>query len=231
MNDYRRFAIYYAPDPGAFADFGAAWLGWDAARGAEVAHPDVPGLPRGIAEITETPRKYGFHGTIKPPFRLADGTDAEGLHRAADALCARLAPVTLPGLGLHRLGGFLALTPLGDIGALGRLAGAVVTGLDRFRAPPTVAEIARRRPERLTARQRANLEAWGYPWVLDEFRFHMTLTGDLPGDGAAAVATALAPLITPLLPAPFRVDSLCLSGEAECGRFHLIHRYPLTGAG
>lgn len=231
MDDFRRFAIYYAPEPGAFADFGAAWLGWDALRRVSALPPDVPGLPRPLAEITETPRKYGLHGTIKPPFRLAEAMRADDLHRAVGALCAGLAPVTLPGLGLHRLGGFLALTPRGDAAALGQLAGAAVTGLDRFRAAPTAAEIARRRPDRLTPPQRANLATWGYPYVLGEFRFHITLTGNLPGDEAAMVARALRPMIAPVLPAPFRVHSLCLFGEPADGRFHLIHRYPLTGAG
>lgn len=230
MDQFRRFAIYYAPE-GALAEFGAAWLGWDAARGCAVAHPEVPALPRPLDQITETPRKYGLHGTIKPPFRLAPGRAAADLDHAVATLCARLAPVSLPGLDLHRLGGFLALTPLGDTGALGQLAAAVVTGLDRFRAPPTEAEITRRRPDRLTPRQRHNLDQWGYPYVLDEFRFHITLTGALPEAEPARVQAILAPLIAPHLPAPFIVDALCLFGEATDGRFHLIHRTPLTGAG
>lgn len=228
MTDYDRYAIYYAPEPGPLADFGAAWLGWDAMRGAAADHPDVAGLPRPIEALTGTPRKYGFHGTIKPPFRLAAGTTAEGLHRAAAALAEDLAPVTLDGLRLHRLGGFLALTPEGDAGALADLAARVVTGLDAFRAPAPADEIARRRPERLTPRQRAHLDRWGYPYVMEDFLFHMTLTGALPEDEARQVEAALAPVVAPLLPRPFRVTDLCLFGETA-GRFHLIHRYTLSG--
>ena len=36
----KRYAIYYAPPPGGFAQAGAAWLGWDAASGQPVAQPD-----------------------------------------------------------------------------------------------------------------------------------------------------------------------------------------------
>jgi putative phosphonate metabolism protein len=229
MTGYERYALYWAPDPGPLADFTARWLGWDAARGCAVVHPDLPGLPLTVAEITATPRIYGFHGTVKPPFRLAPGTDAAGLHRAAAALCARLAPVTLPGLGLHRLGGFVALTPEGDATPLAALAAEAVAVLDPFRAPPTAAEIARRRPDRLTDRQRAHLARWGYPYVMEDFQFHLTLSGDLPEPAAQAVAAALAPVLAPMLPRPFRVDSLCLFGQAGDGMFRLLHRYTLSG--
>lgn len=229
MNGFERYALYWAPDPGPLADFAAAWLGWDVAKGCAVAHPDVPGLPLPLAEITATPRIYGFHGTVKPPFRLAAGTDAEGLHAAAAALCTRLAPVTLAGLALHRLGGFVALTPDGDAAPLAALAAEVVAVLDPFRAPPTKAEIARRRPDRLTDRQRAHLAQWGYPYVMEDFQFHLTLSGDLTEPQAKAVATALTPVLAPILPRPFRVDNLCLFGQGSDGMFRLLHRYTLSG--
>jgi putative phosphonate metabolism protein len=229
MTEFHRYAIYWAPEPGQLADLAAAWLGWDAATGLPVPHPQLAGLPRTIAELTETPRKYGFHGTIKPPFRLAPGQTAEGLHRAAADLCATLAPVTLAGLSLHSLGGFVALTPDGDQGELAGLAARVVESLDRFRAAPDAAEISRRRPDRLTERQRSHLARWGYPFVMEEFLFHLTLTGDLSKAEAAQVAAALEPMLHPVLPRPFHVRSLCLFGQANDGMFRLLHRYGLSG--
>jgi len=229
MDRFERYAIYYAPEPGEFADVAAAWRGWDAVAGHDLPQPDLPGLPGSPADLTASPRKYGFHGTVKPPFRLACGRGFQGLHAAAAALCATLAPVTLDGLTLCRLGGFVALIPEGDQTALAALAADVVAGLDGYRAAPSETEIARRRPERLNPRQRAYLAQWGYPYVMEEFQFHLTLTSDLPEPGAIAVAAALAPVFTPLLPRPFRVNSLCLFGEAQDGRFHLLHRYMLTG--
>ncbi|MGQ0565230.1 MAG: DUF1045 domain-containing protein [Gemmobacter sp.] len=225
---YRRYAIYAAPE-GDLWDAGSRWLGWDAARAAALPQPDVPGLPRPLAEITEAPRKYGFHATMKPPVRLAEGATPDDLGWAAEALCLRLSPVTLPALRLDRIGGFLALVPEGDSPALTDLAAQVVEGLDALRAPPEPAEIARRDPRRLTPRQRDHLDRWGYPYVMDEFRFHMTLTGDLPPDDSAAVQAVLAPWIAPHLPQPFVLDSLCLFGEAQDGRFHMLDRYRLTG--
>ena len=219
----KRYAIYYAPPPGAFAQAGAAWLGWDAATGQAVAQPDP-----GLAPVTVAPRKYGFHGTLKPPFRLAEGQSFAALQTAVAALATRLAPALLPGLRLRDLDGFLALTPEGDTRALQALAAEVVTTLEPFRAPLNPAEIAKRRPERLTLRQRALLDTYGYPFVLEEFRFHLTLSDRLPEPNPLA-AQAQAHF-APHLPRPFTVDALCLFGEAEDGRFHLLERHPLTAS-
>ena len=229
MQQFARYAIYYAPEPGPLASFGAAWLGWDTAAGTEAPHPRIPGLTRPVAELTATPRKYGLHGTIKPPFRLATGSDAAMLEAEARALCARLAPIRMQGLELAALGGFLALKATGDPAPLEALAAACVEGLDRFRAPAPPEELARRRTSGLSARQEANLLQWGYPYVMEEFRFHITLTGRLPAPEAEATRAALAPILAPLLPEPFVITSLCLAGEDATGRFHLLDRYPLQG--
>lgn len=226
---FRRYGIYYTPHPGALADFGARWLGWDVASGQPAPHPDIPGLPAPLPDITAMPRKYGLHGTIKPPFHLAEGTTAAALADALHILCTSLAPVTLDGLHLARLGRFLALKIDGDQTPLANLAASVVQQLDPFRAPPSDAELARRRRARLNTRQEALLAQWGYPYVLDEFRFHITLTGPLAPEQAVDVETALAPHITPLLPRPFTVRDLTLVGEDMSGMFHEIHRYALTG--
>ncbi len=225
---FRRYGIYVVPE-GAFHEAGAAWLGWDVVRGQTVAHPEVPDLPGDPADLTATPRKYGFHGTVKPPFRLAEGTEAHSLKAAMAAFCAVRPPVEVPALAVRRLGGFVAVVPAAPCPALADLAAAAVAALDPFRAPPTGAELARRRKSGLSERQEALLQAWGYPYVMEEFRFHLTLTGNLPVAEAEAVRDALAAHLNPVLPAPFRIDSLCLVGEDDDGRFHLVHRYTLSG--
>lgn len=223
---FKRYAIYLTLPDGPLAQFGAAWLGWDLAQGRSVTHPSI-GLE--VEPLTRRPRKYGLHGTIKPPFALARGTTAQGLADATAALCTTTAPITLQGLRLARLGGFLALVPEGDTDALAQLAGTVVKGLDQFRAPPTTAELARRRTAGLTEAQERNLTDWGYPYVLDCFRFHITLTGPLPPETCAGVEATLAAHIGPLLPQPFTVDRLTLCGEDAQGQFHALHNYGLTG--
>ncbi|MGC9418639.1 MAG: DUF1045 domain-containing protein [Rhodovulum sp.] len=229
MEGYTRYAIYYAPEPGPLADFGAGWLGWDAEAGMPRAHLRLQGLPLKIAELTETPRKYGFHATIKPPFRLVEGSDIGVLHRSAAALAGQLKPVLLDGLQISRLSGFLALTPRGDTRALDAMAGSVVEALDGFRAPPTRAELDRRDPDRLSTRQRKLLDRWGYPYVMEDFRFHLTLTGPLKDAEAERTRAVLSPVLQPLIDRPLRIASLCLFGEAEDGRFHNLHRYTLSG--
>ena len=227
--EFIRYAIYATPDPGPLADFGAAWLGWDCAAGCAVDHPHVPGLPAPLAEITETPRKYGLHATMKPPFGLAEGQSEAALHAAFDGFCRTTAPVVLDALDLARLGRFLALVPLGDETALNRLAAKTLHAFEPFRAPPTEADLTRRRDAGLSPEHDALLVKWGYPYVMAAFRFHITLTGKLPRAQAIDTQTILAPLIEPLVPRPFPISSLALMGEDRLGRFHLIHRRALSG--
>jgi putative phosphonate metabolism protein len=226
MEKMKRYAVYYAPEAGAFADAAAAWLGWDLQAGKPVPQPDYD-LPRPLREITAEPRKYGFHATIKPPFRLAEGVAFVDLAKAVASLAMGLKQVVLPALQMVNLEGFLALIPQGNAAQLQALAAEIVRVLDPFRAALTEAETARRRPESLTQRQRDLLAIYGYPYVMEEFRLHLTLSGPLaPGEFAALTAAAFAHFDA-VLPQPFVLGSLCLCGEDADGRFHLLQRYDL----
>ncbi|MEL6573736.1 MAG: DUF1045 domain-containing protein [Pseudomonadota bacterium] len=221
---FTRFAVYYLPPDGPLATFGAKWLGWDVATGTAADRYHVPGLD----DVTMTPRKYGFHGTLKPPFRLADGQTLDGLAAAIESLAASAHPAQCDGLELRRLGRFLALTPEGDMRDIGRIAAACVTDLDKFRAPADDAELTRRRAAGLSPRQETLLTLWGYPYVMEEFRFHLTLTGKLGENDVGHWANTAAGLL-PRLPQPFHLDTIALVGEREDGGFQLIQRYALTG--
>ncbi|WP_137700051.1 DUF1045 domain-containing protein [Marimonas lutisalis] len=227
MTQFTRYAIYYAPEPGPLARFGAAWLGWDAASGHSVPHPALADLPVQVEKLTARPRKYGLHATLKPPFRLAPGSSRSRLENALASLAASLAPVRADGLRLARIGRFLALVPKGDTHAIAALAARVVSELDAHRASMTAQEAERRSKARLSPSQRANLDRWGYPYVMEEFRFHLTLTGPLPDDQRNVVTRALSGVLDPLLPSPFVIRDLSLFGEAPDGRFHLLSRHPL----
>ncbi|MEM9967954.1 MAG: hypothetical protein AAF755_07640 [Pseudomonadota bacterium] len=80
---FDRYAVYYTPQ-GALAKLGAAWLGWDSMTGNAVAHPKIDNLE--LAHLTQAPRKYGMHGTLKAPFYLAENTDQDALAQAVATL-------------------------------------------------------------------------------------------------------------------------------------------------
>jgi putative phosphonate metabolism protein len=226
MTAFRRHAVYYTPPPGAFADFGAGWLGWDVAQGARVPRTlDV----EGAEEITATPRRYGFHATLKPPFRLAEGRDAADLRAAVAEVAAATPAIRGARLHLQRLGPFLALVPATDHAPFSRLADAMVRELDAFRLPPSDAEVTRRRAAGLSPAQDAHLLRWGYPYVFEEFRFHMTLSGKIDPATADRVEAALAPVLAEVVPVPFDITDVTLAGEDEDGYFHELHRYTLSG--
>jgi putative phosphonate metabolism protein len=216
---FARYGVYFTPDNKALAQAGATWLGWDIARGEAIEAPDLT--------ITKRPRKYGFHGTIKPPFALADGANEDALIKDFKTFCSTARPIMLQGLILARIGGFIALVPTGDFSELANLAGNAVSKLDHFRAPPAEQELARRRQAKLTPEQDINLKTWGYPYVFNDFRFHMTLTSPLKRDQFDAVMTRAHAHFAPCLPTPFVIKSLTLVGEREDGMFQEILRCPL----
>ena len=222
---FRRFAVYHLPD-GELGDFGAAWLGWDLRSGTAVAHPE--GLDEAARDATATPRRYGFHATLKAPFRLAQGRELSELALALRMICDRLAPFALD-LVPSRDWGFAALRPGQQPPELVALESSVVTRLDEFRAPLTPQEYDRRRPEALPAQARKHLDHWGYPFVLDLFSYHLTLSDGMAARAAGAVLDLLSPRLSPLIAAPMRVNEAALVGEDEAGFFHLIEEFPLRG--
>lgn len=217
-----RAAIYWAPevdDPLWHA--GCTWLGRDPESGAALTTPAPP-------ELVAEPARYGFHATLKPPMRLATSLDA--LREDAAALAARSAPFALPPLAVTELAGFLALCETTPCPALGALCDACVGALDRHRAPPPEAELARRRHGGLSAREEANLARWGYPHVFDTWRFHMTISRRLaPGEMALWRPRAEAWFAAALAPAPRVATIAIFTEEAPNAPFSLAARLPLRG--
>jgi hypothetical protein len=182
-----------------------------------------------VRDLTVDARRYGFHATLKAPMRLADGRTEAELRAAVEAFAATRAPVVIPAPRPAALGGFRALLPDGDERALTSLAEAVVRELDGFRAPLDEAEQRRRRPEHLTPRERELLERWGYPYVLDEFRFHLTLTDRVPAARAAEIDAALAEHFASVAGIDVPLTALAISVEREPrAPFELLSLHPFT---
>jgi len=207
-----RLALYYTPpEHHPLSRAAAAWLGRDPWRASTAATAGPPGPE----DIVREPRRYGFHATLKAPFRLAGGRTVDALRSALGDFCAAAQAVEIPEIALERIGPFFALVPAREPPVLQALAASVVQAFEPFRAPLTAEEVARRRPERLSSREREYLSAWGYPYVLDAFRFHMTLTGPVPEDGREAIEAILRRRFAAFIGRPLAVDALALFVEPD----------------
>ena len=227
-----RYAIYYAPSPESeLWRLGSAWLGRDAWRRSAAQRPDFPELSLlDLEALTEAPRFYGFHATLRAPFELAPGTKEEALRQSLGALAHRFEPFREP-LEVASLGRFLALRPKGEGASLRRLHEAALEIFEPFRAPLGAADLERRRRAGLTEAQEGYLQAWGYPYVREFFRFHMTLSGFL------ASAVRVEPLLAGLsayfgsvLSEPVFMEGVALFHQSDrAAPFHMLHWVPFLG--
>jgi putative phosphonate metabolism protein len=227
MGPDARVAVYYAPavDDPLFAE-AAVWLGRDPESGAPVPQPDIAD----IEQVTAEPRVYGFHATLKPPMRLAEGRQWFDVVQTADELAAGIAPFELPQLAMSDVHGFLALRETVDCPELQALADACVERLDPLRAPLTAAELARRRRAKLTVRQDEMLVRWGYPYVFDTWFFHMTLTRRLSAEEKRVFMPAVEAHMARAIGLPRRVTDICLFVQPAPGEpFVIEERLKLRG--
>ena len=225
MTGTPRYALYFTPNPGSdLARFGNAVLGTDNHTGAEVPRPK--GLAD-LADVTASPRVYGFHATLKAPMRLRAGTTEVDLLEAAASLAKDHPPVPVGPLKVATLGAFTALIPVAPPPELGLFAAECVAAFEPFRAPLTEAEIARRKPERLSPRGRALLARWGYPHVFEDFRFHMTLTDALPEADRAPWRERLAAAYGEA--EPLTLEALSVLRQDGSSPFRVVQRLAFGG--
>lgn len=215
-----RYAIYFAPAKASpWWLFGTHWLGRNAFEDAPLTMPQtLQFAPDELLAITAEPRRYGFHATLKAPFRLSDKHTVDDLIERTLALAARLAPISLGTLQAQSLGKFVALLPERTPTELAALAAACVMELDDLRAPLSEQELARRQSGRLDAREMALLHRYGYPHVLERYRFHLTLTGPVDQATQQRVVHAVQAQVAHLnTAAPLVLDRLCIFVEPAPG--------------
>jgi putative phosphonate metabolism protein len=228
----KRFAIYFSPsEDSPLTKMAAAWLGRDAFSTVPAPPPDAPrnGFSWEVwRAATSEPRRYGFHATLKPPFRLvASAREVEFLDHV-QWFAQTQKSFQAPALAVSSLSSFLALTLTEPSPEFQQLADACVREFDVFRAPPTQAELLRRRRARLTPKQQDYLDQWGYPYVMDEWRFHMTLTSSLEVPLFEQIGKHLRDVFAPFCGNPVTVDSLCVFMQAEeAAPFQVIERFGL----
>ena len=219
--NFSRYAIYYIPDLPLF-QIGSDWLGWNSLTGQESL------LSADHHRITDRPRKYGFHATVKPPFSLVSHSSQGELQDAFHAFCEHVSPATGGTLKISRLGRFLAMIQDVQTNEVTELAASTVSYFDKFRAPLTDKDIEKRRRRRLTPQQDALMLRWGYPYVMQEFKFHMTLTDPLAHDTIDDIERRANSMFHDFLDQSLNISSLALLGEQEgSGRFHVIERLSL----
>ncbi|WP_046866431.1 DUF1045 domain-containing protein [Microvirga massiliensis] len=223
-----RYALYFTPPPGhPLSEFGSALLGYDCNTGELRPQPALPGIDTEEQHrFTEDPRRYGFHATLKAPFRLPEGSSEVALRRDLTAFASQTPPVELGALVPVLLGRFVALVPAVPSTALALFAAECVAAFEAHRAPLTEAERARRDPDAMPRRQAALLDRWGYPYVFEEFRFHMTLTGALREERRALWLERLAQLCDGLPLVMIDAISL-LRQDGPDRRFRVIERAAL----
>lgn len=207
-----RYAVYFAPAlDSPWWQFGSWWLQgrW------QPPHLDAATWQA----MLQDPRRYGFHATLKAPFRLAAGVAPETLLTRLQQLAAGHRPVSLGPVAVKAMAGYVALMLTAPPAALQALADHCVLDLDDLRAPLTPADWARRQPHRLDERGRDLLRAHGYPHVMERFRFHMTLAVTASaGDAAAVQDCAQGPLLALQQDTPLVLDRLCLCVEPVAGQ-------------
>jgi 2'-5' RNA ligase len=231
-----RYALYLAPPAdSALWRFGSLVLGHDAETGRDLPGFELPSLhaPQWSAGTTRA-RTYGFHATLKAPFRLAANTHEVELVEALEDFAANELPIEALALRLAIIDaedgrGFIALVPQAANAALSALERRAVLTFERFRAPLTDEEIARRDPAALSPRQRRNLAEFGYPYVFEDFQPHFTLSDRLPN--AAQLRSELerqmqADAVKPEI----EIDQLVLFRQTAPGeRFRVFVRAPMKG--
>jgi hypothetical protein len=218
-----RYAAYFAPAAGsAWWEAGSQWLGRCAATGEPRVQPVFDELPAELQrQVTAAPRRYGWHATLAAPFTLWPHIEEANLREGLQTLCLAWEPFAMPALEVALLDDFLALVPAQPSTVLNAVAGACVAGLHAFAEPLSAAELQRRRAAGLTPEEDALLLRWGYPFVLERFRFHMSLTGSLRGIAPGMVdtlhAAARRHFAALLASPPLRFESIGLFAEPAPG--------------
>jgi putative phosphonate metabolism protein len=230
MPQYPRYAIYFVPPAHSMLyRFGASLLGYDALSGAPLPFADgIEVQIDGWKEMTIDPRKYGFHATLKAPMSLIDGRSETELMATVEkfARAHRAIPVIAP--VVRAIGNFIAIVPDAPSPALQTLVDDCVTAFDSFRAPLTMEDRRRRNVLALTERQLAYLDRWGYPYVFEEYRFHMTFTGSIASERRASVLNVLQKHFGKLHLQHVAIDHVALLRQNdETSAFNVMSNLPL----
>lgn len=233
MPQFPRYAIYFVPSAqNALYRFGADLLGYDAYSGKPLPFADGIEMEiEGWKQLTVDPRKYGFHATLKAPISLKPDKTEDELARAMRkfARTPRAVPQITP--VVRAIASFIAVVPRDPCPDLQRLADDCVTVFDDFRASLTPEDRDRRNVSALTDEQVMHLYRWGYPYVFEDFRFHMTLTGSLPAERRTELLDVLQKRFAALDLQSASIDRLALLRQSDVtSNFTIVSDWQLVAA-
>ena len=230
-----RIALYYAPPASsAWWRAGCEWLGRDAETGRSIDTPEESALTavgQSVAALTGSPRRYGWHGTLVAPFHIADGVTPQQVLSEAREWASRVTrfDASLSAVEMGRFVALRATRPTDDT-SIRQVAASALHALTPLRARPSVQDAERRLASGLSPRQQTLLHEWGYPYVLDEFRFHMTLSNALDSASVrAAIVSLWQTRAEALGPLPIHGAALFLQPQPDAP-FTLWQRLPFAHA-
>ncbi len=202
-------------------------MGRDAYRRVACKRPSLAGLGDTDCELlTEAPRWYGFHATLKAPFELSDGqSEAALLSFAKEFAQARYAFDVQ--FAVRELGSFLALMIDAQSDEMQEFHCDAVKAFEPFRGALSEEDLERRRKSSLTTAQESHLQSWGYPYIFDDFRFHMTLTGRIGDpDLRRKVQSRLSAYFSEAIESHHRVDGVAVFYQPDRETsFHVVGRF------
>ncbi len=234
MEQGPRYAIFFVPAAQSrLYHFGSSILGYDCYTGAAVELPaEAQNGAVNWNEVAAPARRYGFHATLKAPFYLSPSCTEQQLISAVQSFAGLGHAIHSFAPTVHLLGGFFAVVPLKAESRIDALAASCTTIFDAYRAPMSPRERTRRLALGLTRSQIQNLDRWGYPYVLAEFRFHLTLTGKVPPRRRSPILAALIDAFHRMgVEQSVTVDQLALvKQDSPDVSFRIVSRCPLNPA-
>ena len=226
-----RHAAYFAPALNSQAwNLGSQWLGRCARNSTPFEQPRFENISSELFDLlTSTPRLYGWHATLNAPFELNTNTRLEELRTAFKRLAHSTERAFHLPLKLVELGDFLALVPSQPSPELHKFAERCVKELHPCALQLSESELQRRTGAGLTVRQKELLDEWGYPFVMDQFQFHLTLSGSLKHVDHPVkedLITAAQSWFAPLLENGLFIDSVSwFTQDQKNGDFRWVERF------
>ncbi len=237
MKKYSRYAIYYAPPKESnLEEFGRYWFGWDPLNAKLINNKQRINYLNGfgiknlknIDKNVLIAKKYGFHGTLIPPFKLNKNYSTNLLFKKTEDIAKKFKKFKFYKFKLKKINNFYAFVQNKKNNNINKLSNRLVRELFKFRSPLTKKEIDRRNPSKLSKFQLNILYKWGYPYLMSEFKFHMTLASEVTGNKLYSELKKIENNKEIILNEINNFDKIYIFGENQKGMFENLENFSLS---